>query len=63
MRTKQSGLIRSEFYTSSPVWSVWSGPKIIHYSLQYKPDDAVCFRQGDSPKLDVQVDCGSDFTA
>ena len=27
----QSGPVRSEFYALSPVRSVWSGPKIIHY--------------------------------
>ena len=31
MHNKQSGPVRSEFYTSSPVRSIWSGPKIIHY--------------------------------
>ena len=35
MRNKQSGPVRSEFYTFSPVRSIWSGPKIIHYQTKH----------------------------
>ena len=33
MRAKQSGPVQPEFYIFSLVWSVWSGPKIIHNSF------------------------------
>ena len=53
MRTnlKQSGPVRSEFYTFSPVRSVWSGPKIIHY--HFMPPEALLVRPHYDKPIDV----------
>ena len=42
MHTKQSGPVQSEFYTFSPVQSIWSGSKNIHNHTDYLATFTLC---------------------